>query len=205
MVYPPTSTTTHLYYTTITNTADPWPWWNLAYTNNQTTASTLIVQAPQWQWQAWNATYTETAEYSAVRQARLAACSRAEELLLSLLTDEQAADYEQHGWFEVRGSKGGRWRIRDRGQAGNVDLMPEIGSERMASYCCHPPDSLPTADAHLAQLLHLVTDEDGFRRTANVAYRRPAAALPGAAEKAAFPRGAAFLCPGPDYALTPER
>jgi hypothetical protein len=102
--------------------------------------------------------------------------SRAREVLLSLLTDEQAASYAEKGWFEVRGSRGGRWRIRARGQAGNVDLMPEIGDEREASFCCHPPGGLPDADAHLAQMLHLVTDEDGFRRTANLAYRRPVAA-----------------------------
>ena len=90
-----------------------------------------------------------------------------------MLTDQQARDYVEHGWFEVRGSRGGRYRIRNRGQSGNVDLMPEIGNERDATMCIHPPGNLPAADAQLAQLLHLVTDEDGFRRTANIAYRRP--------------------------------
>jgi hypothetical protein len=93
---------------------------------------------------------------------------------MSLLSDEQAVSYRENGWFEVRGSRGGRWRIRNRGQAGNVDLMPEIGEVREASYCCHPPGGLPDADAHAAQMLHLVTDEDGFRRTANLAYGRAA-------------------------------
>lgn len=141
-------------------------------------------------WIAWNTAYEETceqrearerqaAEYQAQaderRRVREAADARAGELLLSLLTEEQAATWREHGWFEVRGSRGGRWRIRNRGQSGNVDLMPEIGEERDASYCAHPPGSLPDPDAYVAQMLHLVTDEDGFKRTANLHYRRRAA------------------------------
>jgi hypothetical protein len=108
------------------------------------------------------------------RLEREAANVRAQELLLSLLSEEQAATYREKGWFEVRGSKGGRWRIRNRGQSGNVDLMPEIGEEREATYCAHPPEQLPDADAHVAQMLHLVTDEEGFVRTAIRHYRRAA-------------------------------
>lgn len=100
--------------------------------------------------------------------------ARAQELLRSLLSDEQWASYQGNGWFEVRGSKGGRWRIRNRGQSGNVDLMPEIGEERDATYCAHPPGGLPDADAHAAQMLALVTDEEAFARVANVHYRNPA-------------------------------
>jgi hypothetical protein len=105
--------------------------------------------------------------------ARAKVNSRAQQLLMSLLNDEQARDYREHGWFEVRGSSGGRWRIRNRGQAGNVDLMPEIGNEREASFCCHLPYGHPDADSHVAQMFALVTDEDDFRRTANVSYTRP--------------------------------
>jgi hypothetical protein len=53
--------------------------------------------------------------------------------------------------------------------------MPEIGEERESSWCAHPPGGLPDADAHLAQMLHLITDEDGFMRVANRHYQRPAA------------------------------
>lgn len=168
--------------------------------NQGTGAATLLIQDSTWaswsnlvstttsatiSWNAWNTAYEETREQQRERQARereqaaartayqaerAVARARAEELLLSLLTDEQAASYTEHGWFEVRGSRGGRWRIRKRGQAGNVDLMPEIGEIRQASFCCHPPGGLPDADAHVAQMLHLVTDEDGFRETANVTH-----------------------------------
>lgn len=120
----------------------------------------------------------QQAEREEYNRARLLANDRAEELLLSMLTEEQAASYKVRGWFEVRGSRGGRWRIRNVGQAGNVDLMPEIGDEAEMSFCCHPPDHLPVADAHLAQMLHLVTDEDGFRATANISYRRQLRPLP---------------------------
>jgi hypothetical protein len=144
-------------------------------------------------WRGWNGAYQETAEARAAREAEFAqaqadlsraqqqrlaeravASARAEELLLSLLTPEQAASYRERGWFEVRGSQGGRWRIRNRGQSGNVDLMPEIGEEREATYCAHPPGSLPDADAHTAQMLQLVTDEDAFLKVANLHWRRPA-------------------------------
>ncbi len=140
-------------------------------------------------WTGWNEAYEETREQQQQRAAREreqaaaratyqaereTARARAEELLLSLLTDEQAASYTENGWFEVRGSRGGRWRIRRRGQMGNVDLMPEIGEVREASFCCHPPGGLPDADAHVAQMLHLVTDEEGFRRTANLLHGRAA-------------------------------
>jgi hypothetical protein len=151
------------------------------------------------QWVAWNAGYTEMtkeqeaelreahrvaeerrlaqqAEWAAAERERQAergkASERATELLLSLLSEEQAATYREHGWFEVRGSSGRRWRVRNRGQSGNVDLMPEAGEEREATYCAHPPGGLPDADAHVAQMLALVTDDTTFERTANVHYRR---------------------------------
>lgn len=185
----------HQYVTQTTGTTvlinpPAWEAWNSSIYSTAAGTTTIILVPTQWQ--SWNTLYAETAEqerarwqaqqeaqaerdrrYAALRAERLVASSRAEELLLSLLSEEQAASYRERGFFEVTGSRGGRWRIRSNGQAGNVDLMPEIGDVRDASFCCHPPDGLPAADAHLAQMLQLVSDEDGFRRTANVAYRRP--------------------------------
>lgn len=108
-------------------------------------------------------------------QVRERAASRALELLLSLLDDSQAESYQRHGWFVVQGSAGGWYRIRRDGQAGNVDELDEAG-QRTATWCCHPPGRLPDADAHAAQLLHLQTDEPGFRRTGNRTPRRRLAA-----------------------------
>jgi hypothetical protein len=145
-------------------------------------------------WNYWNTSYEETAEQQAARieaqreaeaererqlarqrepvpltdVVRAAADEIATGLLLSFLTSEQARTYTEHGWFEIRGSLGRRWRIHKHSQAGNVALMPEQGDVRTATYCCHPPGGLPNADAHLAQLLAIVTDEDAFEQTANL-------------------------------------
>jgi hypothetical protein len=195
-----------------------WQSWNVTYTTNSGqsyaydagTGQTVMIPG----WAAWNTVLEETreqqeererAQAEAVRvmeearaaqaarqvqekQEREAAQARAAELLRSLLTPEQWASYQESGWFEVRGSKGGRWRIRNRGQSGNVDLMPEIGEERDVTYCAHPPGGLPAADAHVAQMLALVTDEEAFVRTANVHYRRPG--LAPAPERAEWARAA---------------
>lgn len=177
-----------------------WGAWNVTFTS--TTGSTVLYDAssnnamipgttPQWTY--WNTDYQETEDQRAERERlqaereadwrrrheeqqreRDTARARAEELLRSLLSDDQWASYQENGWFEVRGSSGRRWRIRNRGQSGNVDLMPEIGEEREATYCAHPPGGLPDADAHAAQMLALVTDEEAFTRVANVHYRNPA-------------------------------
>jgi hypothetical protein len=113
-------------------------------------------------------------EATAERQRRQQqAAGKALALLMSLLDEEQQASYRDRGYFDLTGSRGRRWRIEKRGQAGNVLLLPEDPAQTEAqAYCCHPPDSLPLADAHLAQALHLVTDEDDFERTANRSGRR---------------------------------
>jgi hypothetical protein len=105
--------------------------------------------------------------------ARQVADARAHVLLLSLLTADQAETYRRHGWFVVLGSAGGWYRIRNQGQAGNVDELTEDG-QVTATWCCHPPGDLPVADAHVAQLLQLQADEPGFRETGNRTPRLPA-------------------------------
>ena len=164
-------------------TGATWINWN---TTAATTTSGAIYTTGAWN--TWNATYEETAEQREARELRAAefreraaetarereaAKDRALELLSYCLTPDQLASYREKGWFEVTGNRGRRWRIRGRGQSGNVDLMPEIGDEREASYCAHPPGGLPDADAHLAQKLAIETDEDAFEKVANVHYRRP--------------------------------
>jgi hypothetical protein len=140
-----------------------------------------------WQW-GWSQPYAlpqyqpETAAQRAAREERQAedrrrapgrrqalalVTARAEKLLLSLLDEAQAASYLRDGWFEVRGSAGGLFRIGRRGQAGNIDELPPGGGPRIASWCAHPSGGFPDADAHAAQYLALVTDEPGFRAVAN--------------------------------------
>lgn len=171
-------------------TATIWTNWNQTYAIGTTSATMTL---PVITWANWNSTYEETAEQRAAREVLLAegreraarakaereaARKRSEELLEFVLTDEQMADYRERGFFEVVSSKGRRWRIRARGQAGNVDLMPETGNERDATYCIHPRYSdggVPDPDAHLAQALMLATDEDEFLRVANRSWVRLAA------------------------------
>jgi hypothetical protein len=111
-------------------------------------------------------------ELDAATRARHAARDRARALLLELLSPAQRIDYLERGYFDMVGSAGRRWRIRATGQAGNVHLMGAEG-QTLASACCHPPGHLPNEDAHVAQMLHLAADEDGFVQTANISWHVP--------------------------------
>ena len=183
--------------TTVTMGDASWAAWNSAVTSTTGSlaynyATNAVYVSSGTQWVQWNSGYQETedqraererqaaeenarwaAEQEAAQRERAESGARARELLRSLLSDAQWASYQGNGWFEVKGSSGRRWRIRDRGQSGNVDLMPEAGEERDVTYCAHPPGCLPDADAHAAQMLALVTDDEAFVRVANVHYRRP--------------------------------
>jgi hypothetical protein len=193
-----TSTTGGMQLASVTMTSEgsTWVGWNQAYASgtmgfNTTTATAYISNGATWV--SWNTPVQETEDQQREREERQraeaerfaredaerravreAANARALELLRSMVSEQQWADYQAKGWFEVRGSRGRRWRIRKSGQSGNVDLMPEAGDVREASFCAHPGDWLPNADAHLAQMLALVTDEEEFVRVANVHHgRRP--------------------------------
>ena len=103
-------------------------------------------------------------------QDRIVATDRAEELLFSLLTDEQAESYRRDGSFVVIGSHGGRYRIT-RGVSGNILWLPEGSEQPYARLCAHPTMAeswLPTPDVQVAQLLALITDEREFVNRANI-------------------------------------
>ncbi len=167
-----------VYTTAVTSTgtnAGIWQSWNVT----GTTASTLTLT--NLTWTGWNEAYQETADQRAERERRAeqrraeaagqrrqheAAVARAEELLTALLSDEQAVSRRDRGWFAVRGSRSGRtYRIHSTGTAGNVDRLGADGRREM-TFCAHPP-GVPAPDVHLAQMLSLATDEDGFLRVAN--------------------------------------
>jgi hypothetical protein len=179
-------------YTTTTgttnNTSGTWQAWNQDWTLVGTTGS--YVTSTTTTWIQWNTNYdttiyggnftAETAEQRAEREARYqwqyeeqqrereAAKAKAEELLVALLSDEQALTWREHDWFAVRGSRTRRtYRVR-RGIAGNVDRM--AGDQAETTYCAHPP-GVPAEDVCLAQLLLLATDEDAFLRVANATPR----------------------------------
>lgn len=91
----------------------------------------------------------------------------ARQLLLRLLTAEQRTMLEQHGYFEVRGSRTGHvYQIR-QGSHGNIFKMHEDGQQMTAKYCGQP-EGVPTEDMMLAQKLQIECDEDGFLAKANM-------------------------------------
>lgn len=136
----------------------------------------------------WEAQRAEReAQWEAERAEREAAQAmaraRAEETLRAVLDPEQWESWQREQRFELITQSGQRYRIR-RGVSGNVRLI-EDGEEREA-LCAHPPTvvldeegryvgTMPTEDVVIAQVLALRTDEEAFRRTANITPMRRAA------------------------------
>ena len=91
---------------------------------------------------------------------------RAEHLLAETLSGPQQRDLREHDYFDVRGSRGGVYRIC-RGQVRNVLAL--VDGRPLNRLCAHPQrERVPDADAMLAQALMLQTDEGGFTAIANV-------------------------------------
>jgi hypothetical protein len=120
----------------------------------------------------------QAAEEERRRQAQASVVDRATALLLSVLDETQAAQYQADRTFEVIGSHGGLYRIRP-GIMANVDALHPETREFIGRLCAHPRERdangyLPDQDLALGQLLDLTSDEPGFCRTANVhGGRRP--------------------------------
>lgn len=173
--------------TTGTTNNAAWANWNQHWTSIGTTTGSTT-------WITWNTNYistnygvpetdelraareererAETAHWERRRQEQEEVKQRAEELLLALLSDEQAETWREHKWFEVRGScSGRRYRIR-HGITHNVNLMAGSGDDVEVNYCAHPP-GVPAEDVCLAQMLLLATNEDEFLRVANARVLRP--------------------------------
>jgi hypothetical protein len=89
---------------------------------------------------------------------------RARELLMSLLSPEQARDLIERGHFFVHG-RDARYRIR-QGRSANVDVIDRSGIVKHR-LCVHPAALVPDFDQMAAQLLHIITDEEGFVNKAN--------------------------------------
>jgi hypothetical protein len=87
-------------------------------------------------------------------------------LLREWLSQEQLAQYDAHGYFEVTGCHTGkRYRIRHGNGANIIELddaaMPRTG------WCFVPRDPLVAGDVMLAQKIALETDERGALAVAN--------------------------------------
>lgn len=98
------------------------------------------------------------------RKKQDAASLKAEQLLISCISEQQAKEYLEKGYFETT-IQDKRYRIK-KGIAGNVFLIDDKGKERYR-YCIHPSQVVPSQDNMLAQLLMLHSDERKFLATAN--------------------------------------
>ena len=99
-----------------------------------------------------------TAQRELRARERVLATARGEELLLSMLDENQREAYRQDNVFAVIGSHGTLYRIR-HGTSGNVEWIKPDGSFG-GRLCAHPSmheSWLPTEDVMLAQVLALRT------------------------------------------------
>lgn len=107
---------------------------------------------------------TKRREDEAAQARRKAADERAEELLRSLLTDEQRKHLDEMTSFLVKSESQRTFRIR-RGE--RVQELDDNGKV-IAGYCIAPTGiGLPVADKMLAQKLLLENNEAEFLRIAN--------------------------------------
>jgi len=91
--------------------------------------------------------------------------ARAEELLVSLLDEEQEEEWKLSRTVTVKVSDVKSVRIKE-GWAGNCEELDENGHV-IARHCIHPSTSVPNADNMISQLLMLETDPDEFFRISN--------------------------------------
>jgi hypothetical protein len=128
-----------------------------------------------WQGDIWIRREQERAQEEARRlqlarervAKREAANSRAESLLKAFLDRNQQQAFEQHRYFEVLSGDGKRRYRLTEGWAGNVQVFDD-NDRHVETLCIHPRVHAPMGDHLLAQKLMLETDEEQFRRTANI-------------------------------------
>jgi hypothetical protein len=83
---------------------------------------------------------------------------RAYKLLTEHLTEQQLADFNEFGCFNVVSLKGNNYRI-NKGQVGNLDALDANG-KTTARLCVHPQGGVPFGDIMLAQKLLLEAGEE---------------------------------------------
>lgn len=98
-------------------------------------------------------------------RAAAEAKARAEALLLSILDEQQTADYRARQEFTTTGSDGKRYLIR-LGRQHNVFELDDNG-DRVTNICGHVSDRVPDEDNIAAQKLALETNAPAFLATAN--------------------------------------
>lgn len=165
--------------TTLTNHTHVWCTWVTTVNDTASTAITTNV------WPGWAASVhagdlvvfanecttgqvepPNQAAIQAREEARLAAKAKARSVLDQHLSEEQRAQLARDQFFLVEGSAGRRYRIR-QGRSNNIDRLDAQG--QVAEHLCgHPQIACPDEDTMLGQKLALETDEEAFRKVANV-------------------------------------
>lgn len=152
---------------------------------------------------------TPTLERERIRQenARKAAATRdvaekvARTTLERMLNEDQLKQLADHGYFDVIGNLGTRYRLYANAYSGNVYWIDETGYAA-GNFCAHPDTAgrsldgkrgrLPVSDSVIGQKLMLETDEVRFLSLANLfGGTYPPVVSRGQAGAAAFPPGMA--------------
>jgi hypothetical protein len=92
-------------------------------------------------------------------------CNRALILLKECLSAEQLKVFEEKQQIPVYTKKGNLYII-NKGTSGNVERV--MKDKRVERFCIHPIDNVPEYDTMLAQKMLLETNEDEFRKVANI-------------------------------------
>lgn len=166
-----------------------WQGWNQNYTaSTGSITTTNITYITDNVWTNWNDLYTSSGSASnqyvyypnaederrlreqyrrenEERQVR--AASRALRILKSVLSPEQARQYDEHQFFEVLAKNGTVRYILARGRSANVYRLDAEGKP-VKRFCVHPGIACPDEDTLLAQKLLLETNPAEFERLANV-------------------------------------
>lgn len=107
------------------------------------------------------------------RMKRSGPRAKAMRLLKRFLTPEQQAQLQRGRSFYVHLPSGRSYRFLP-----GMGRVEEVSKHQtryfiQSVFCIHPPDEdeLPPGDIALAQLMHLLADEDDFRNTANITIR----------------------------------
>lgn len=158
--------------TNVVINAGAWKSWNVNFPISTGGTSSVYGHAAQ---AAWTPEQVERVRREdEERRARVAVINkRAEELLYSVLDDEQRATYEKERYFDVySGDRSRRYRIK-KGWSGNVELIGPDG-KAIERYCVHPREAVPEEDNLVAQMLMIEHEEQRFRATANITRLRAA-------------------------------
>jgi hypothetical protein len=98
---------------------------------------------------------------------RVQETQRSIELLRAWLTPDQLRQFDEHGWFIVRGDETGkRYRINYADASYNVQELNNDGLA-VACFCIVPEGNLPVGDVMLVQKMAFELDELAARRIAN--------------------------------------